>query len=86
MTFEGALVEEQGVQFGVVSVKQHVVNNRTEAQRVIRAFGPVFPGVPVVLVSVDSQGDAQWIGRRDIVDYMASVPLDAIPWAEYTVS
>ncbi len=86
MTFEGALIEEQGVQFGVVSVKQHVVNNRTEAQRVIRAFGPVFPRVPVVLVSVDSRGSSQWIGRQDIVNYMANVPLAAIPWAKYTVS
>lgn len=51
MTFQGALIKEQGVTFAVVVVKRHVVDNRMEAQSAIRGFQPVFPGVPIVLMT-----------------------------------
>ena len=85
MTFQGAVVREQGVTFAVVIVKKHVIDNSTEANRAIAAFQPAFPGLPVVLMAQDFQGTPTYYGRQDIARFLASVPLEAIPWKQYTV-
>lgn len=56
MTFDGAVIREQGVTFALVVVKSHIVQNRFEAGETISAFQPYFPGMPVVLVGQDSRG------------------------------
>ncbi len=86
MKFEGAVIKEQGVTFAVVVVKKHVVNNRSEANKAIRSFQPVFPGIPIILMAQDHSGVPTYFGRKDISRFMANVPLHAIPWKEYTVS
>lgn len=86
MTFQGAVIEEQGVTFAVVIVKSHVLNSRTEANRIIAAFQVVFPGIPVVLMAQDYRGVPTYYGREDISKFMASVPIEAIPWKEYSVN
>ena len=53
MTFQGAVIREQGVTFAVVIVKMHVIDSSNEAGRAIAAFQPVFPGLPVVLMAQD---------------------------------
>jgi hypothetical protein len=85
MTFEGAVIQEQGVTFAVVIVKKHVTDSRTEADGAIAAFQPVFPGLPVVLMAQDAWGTPTYYGRQDIARFLANVPLDAIPWKQYTV-
>lgn len=85
MTFEGAVVREQGVTFALVVVKHHVVQNRSEAQRAIAAFQPCFPSNPVVLVGQDSRGVPTYFGRPDIARFMANVPMQSVPWKRYTV-
>ena len=51
MKFQGALVKEQGVTFGIIVVKPHVLNSPSEADSMrifgVRAFGPV----PIILMS-----------------------------------
>ena len=84
--FQGAVIKEQGVTFAVVIVKRHVLDNRTEAEKVIRSFLPVFPGLPIVLMAQDSRGVPTYYGRKDISRFMASVSLEAVPWEEYTIS
>lgn len=86
MRVEGAVIREQGCTFAVVVVKPHVIQNRSEADRAIRGFMPVFGGVPVVLMAQDSRGYPTYFGRPDISRFMASVPLRAIPWREYTIN
>lgn len=85
MRFEGAVIEEQGVTFAVVIVKQHIVSISSEANDAIASFQPLFPGIPVVLMAQDSRGTPTYYGRRDIAGFMANVPPSAIPWKEYTV-
>ena len=85
MRIEGAVIREQGQTFAVVVVKQHVVQSSSEAADAIRSFMPVF-GVPIVLMAQDSRGRPTYYGRPDIAKFMASVPLNAIPWREYSVS
>ncbi len=86
MKFQGALIKEQGVTFAVVIVKKSVLDNRSNASNVIQSFQPVFPGVPIILMAQDSRGVPTYLGRPDIVKFLANVPLAAIPWQEYTVN
>jgi len=86
MRFQGALIHEQGVRFALVVVKHHVVQNRHEADKTIEAFQPAFPGVPVVLMGQDSRGTSTYYGRKDISRFMADVPLESVPWQEYTLN
>ncbi len=85
---DAALIREQGVEFAVVVVKTSVLDNpsqsaKAEAQR---AFGRYFPGIPIVLMAQRSNGRAEYFGRRDIVDFLANTPVEALPWKEYTFS
>lgn len=87
MTFQGAVIREQGVRFALVVVKKHVINNKTEANQTIQTFQQkFFKGMPVVLMAQNSRGRATYYGRRDISKFMARVPLHAVPWKKYTLN
>lgn len=85
MRIQGAIIREQGQTFAVVVVKSQVVQSSSSAAEAIRCFAPVF-GVPIVLMAQDSRGRPTFYGRPDIARFMASVPLHAVPWREYTVN
>jgi len=85
MTFQGSVITEQGVTFAIVIVKKYIVDNPTESDRVISAFHPIFGNIPIVLMAQDSSGVPYYRSRQDIVGFLASVPIDAIPWKEYTI-
>jgi hypothetical protein len=82
--FQGAVIKEQDVTFAVVIVKQHVLDISSEANDAIASFQPLFPGIPLVLMAQDSRGTPTYYGRRDIVNFMADVPMSSVPWREYT--
>jgi hypothetical protein len=84
--FEGAVIHEQGVTFAVVIVRPSVIENTIEAGRAIQSFQPVFPGMLVVLMAQDGRGRPTYYGRRDLSQFMASVPLRAVPWKRYTIN
>lgn len=86
MQIEGAVLREQGVTFAVVVVKRHIVDNRSEAQSAIRSFGPVFPGMPVVLMAQDTSGRPTYFGRPDIARFMSNVSPSRVPWKHYTLN
>jgi len=87
MKFQGALLKEQGVTFAIVIVKSHILNNHSEANRLIANFKQsVFGGVPVVLMAQNTRGIPTYYGRRDIANFMSRVPLSAIPLKEYTLN
>ena len=85
MRFHGAVIREQGVTFAVVVVKRHVIDNHLEAKEAIGSFRPAFPGMPVVLMAQDQRGRPTYYGRRDISRFLSRVPIQAIPWREYTL-
>lgn len=86
MEFQGAVVKEQGVTFAVVVVKHHVMASESEAIKAITAFRSVFGRIPIVLMAQDFRGMPTYYGRRDIVRFLANVPMEAIPWKEYTLN
>jgi len=84
MKFQGSVIKEQGIAFAIVIVKKYVIDNRSEAGDAIQHFQPVFPGIPIILMAQDSRGVPTYFGRPDIAKFMANVPLQAVPWKEYT--
>ena len=79
MQIEGAVLHEQGVNFAVVVVKRHVVDNRTEAQSAIRSFGSIFQGMPILPMAQDSSGCPTYFGRTDIARFMSHVSPSRVP-------
>lgn len=86
MNFQGAVIREQGVSFAVVIVKPYVLNVRSEADSTLRAFTPVFGGLPVILMAQDGRGNPTYYGRRDIARFMSGVPLSAVRWQRFTAN
>ncbi|MBV1918339.1 MAG: hypothetical protein KUG65_09810 [Sphingomonadaceae bacterium] len=84
MQLEGAIIKEQGQTFAVVVVKRLVTDNRHEAAEATHSFSRCFPRMPIVLMSQDSSGVPTYFGRRDIANFLARVPMSAIPWKRYT--
>jgi hypothetical protein len=86
MKFQGAVIKEQGVTFGIIVVKEYVLRDRTRADSLVARSQVVFGGIPVVLMAQDYSGRPKYYGRPDIVKFLAKVPMEAIPWKEYTIS
>jgi hypothetical protein len=85
MKFQGTVIKEQGITFAIVIVKKQIIDNRSEADNAIRDFQPVFPGMPIILMAQDSRSVPTYYGRPDIAKFMAKVPIQNVPWKEYTV-
>jgi hypothetical protein len=85
MKLQGAVIKEQGVTFAVVIVKQSIVDNKTQADKALQAFQPIFPRMPVVLMAQNSRGIPTYYGHRDISQFMSNLPIQCVPWKEYTI-
>jgi hypothetical protein len=83
--FDGAVVNEQGVTFGIAIVRRTVLDTALAREQAILEFSEVFGGIPTVLMAQDGQGIPTYFGRQDIVDFLASVSIEAIPWQRYTL-
>jgi len=75
----------EGTTFAVVIVKPDVLSNSHEANSIIAAIEKVLDGKPVVLMAQDSAGSPSYYGRDDITDFMATVPVDSIPWQKFSL-
>lgn len=71
-----ALIREQGVNFAVATVKDHVISDRHEADRVVSALS-LRLGQPVVLLGANHYG---MYGRRDIVNFLQNVHPSQMSW------
>lgn len=84
-SFDGAVINEQGLTFGIAIVRSSVLGNPSARGQAIAEFSEVFGDVPTVLMAQDGRGVPTYFGRQDIVDFLASVPMEAIPWQRYTL-
>lgn len=86
MTFDGALVKEQGVTFAIIVVKSSVLSSSTR-EETRASFSQFFPtGIPIILMAQNSKGIPTYHGREDIVKFLASIDFRRIPWKKYTIS
>jgi hypothetical protein len=82
--FDGAVIKEQGVTFGVIIVKRSVLNSPTHRAE-MQTFGQLAWGpMPIVLMAQDGRGTPTYQGRRDLVDFLANVDYRRIPWKHWT--
>jgi hypothetical protein len=86
MTFDGAIIKEQGITFGIAVVKESVMNNSLEANKAVIRFQAVLRVAPTVLMAQDSQGNPRYYGRKDVVEFLANIDPGRIPWKRYTIS
>jgi hypothetical protein len=81
-TWQVALVREQGVEFGVVVVQDHVIDNPTERDQLLSAWVTEL-GRPVALMGGRRHRS---YGRRDIVDWLSTVHPSQLPWRQITLN
>ncbi|NRT33224.1 hypothetical protein BJV38_004193 [Clostridium beijerinckii] len=84
MSFDGAVIKEQGVTFAIVVVKPYILNTTSSCDEARQGFARFFPGIPIILMAQNSRGIPQYQGRKDIVRFLANVHPSRIPWKRYT--
>jgi len=85
MRIQAAAISLQGVNFVVALVPMSLVQNHGEADMAIDGLRPHFGGVPLVLMAQDDEGSPTYYGDGDLVQMLADVPVDKMPWKEYAV-
>ncbi|NNE64470.1 MAG: hypothetical protein HKN34_10335 [Gammaproteobacteria bacterium] len=86
MKIQGAAISLQGVNFAIVVVDMDLVNSSAEADMAIERISPGFGDVPVVLMAQKEDGSPVYYGDEDLVRSLADVPIDKMPWKEYSVA
>ena len=80
-----ALVCERGVRFAVVAVQPSVISGvKREREEAVRAFSAEL-GVPAVLMAQGSRGLPIYDGRPDLVEFLADMRAEQLPWRELTI-
>lgn len=85
MTFEGAHLKEQGVEFAIVIVKPHVLNS-PDRESLRSSFKTVFGNIPIILMCQNYKGIPTYHGKTDIVKFLANIDFRRIPWKKYTIN
>ena len=84
MSFDAAIVKEQGVTFAVIAVKRRIVDSPHDRNEAADAAQFQFPGMPIVLMAQDGRGRPTFWGRQDIVRFLSRVPVAALPWRRFS--
>jgi hypothetical protein len=80
-----AMIHEGGVTFAVVVVRPSVISGlKREREDAVRAYSAEF-GVPAVLMIQNSRGTPIYYGRPDLVEYLANLRVEQLPWREFTM-
>lgn len=85
MEIQAAAISLQGNQFVVVAGRMDLVKSSGEADMAIEELEPKFGGVPVVLMAQKDDGSPVYYGDSNLVELLADVPIDQMPWKEYSV-
>lgn len=83
MSFDGAVIKEQGVTFAIVVVKPYVLNSPNK-ESIRQSFLRYFGNIPIILMTQNSRGIPTYDGRKDIVYFLANIHPSRIPWKHYT--
>lgn len=82
---EGAIITEQGKTVAVVFVQSFVFHNAPDAAKIIKALLPSFDGIPVVLMTVDANGQPAYFGRPDLIILLENINMKDVPKQTITV-
>ncbi len=79
-TWQVALIREQGVEFGVVVVQDHIIDSPQERESLLRWWTAQLQR-PIALLGGRRHRS---YGRRDIVDWLNNVHPSQLPWRQMT--
>lgn len=82
---QAAAIALRGHQFVVVVSQMKLVASPGEADMAIDDLRPYFGGVPVVLLAQQDDGSPSYYGDSQLVELLAGIPIDKMPWKEYAV-
>ncbi len=85
MQVQAAAISLGGANFVVAVVGMELVTNSGEADMAIERLAPTFGGVPVVLMAQKEDTSPVYYGDQDLVELLGDVPVDKMPWQEYSV-
>jgi hypothetical protein len=85
MKVQGAAISIEGASFAIALVGMDLVSNPGEADMAINSMQPSFGDVPVVLMAQKDDGTPVYYGDEELVRSLAFVPVDKMPWKEYSV-
>lgn len=85
MKILAAAISLRGINFVVVVAPMSLVSSPGEADMAIEDLQPYFGGVPVVLMAQNDEGLPSYYGDSQLVDMLAAIPIDKMPWQEYPV-
>lgn len=84
MQFKGALIKISETTFGVVEVKNTIIEDDNKAAVIIKKCSVVFPRVPIVLVSFNELGKPIYYGKKQIIQLLTNIHPRQIPWKIYS--
>ena len=84
MKIQAATISLGGAAFAVVLVPMELVNATGEADMAIETLQPAFSGAPVVLMAQREDGSPNYYGDENLVRALEGVPVDDMPWKEYS--
>jgi hypothetical protein len=84
-TVQAAAISLQGHHFVVVVVPTTLVVSPGEADMAIDDLQLYFDSGPVVLMAQKEDGSPSYYGNSQLVDMLADIPIDKMPWKEYPV-
>lgn len=85
MSFDGALIKEQGVTFAIAVVKPYVLTS-PEKESIRLGIMRYFGNIPIILMAQNQKGIPTYDGRKDIVRFLANIHPSRIPWRHYTAT
>lgn len=85
MKILAAAISLRGINFVVVVAPMSLVSSPGEADMAIEDLQPYFGGVPVVLMAQNDEDLPSYYGDSQLVDMLAAIPIDKMPWQEYPV-
>ncbi len=86
MKIQGAAISLGGVNFVVALVDMTLVTTHGEADMSIDRLSADFGGIPIILMAQREDGSPVYYGEGDLVRLLQDVPVDKMPWKEYSVS
>jgi hypothetical protein len=85
VNFDGALVTEQGVTFGVLAVKPHVLRDTERAAEMRKLGTRAWGRVPIVLMAQDVTRRPTYQGRHDLVQFLARIDMRRVPFRRWNL-
>ena len=85
MKVNGAAISLEGKNFIVVQANPELLDSPGEADMAIDTLETSFGGAPVVLMAQRDDGSPRYYGDAGIVSSLAGVPVQEMPWKQYTV-